>query len=388
MTLNNDQKNAKDEMYTSVDARENHVLMGFAGTGKTYLLSEIYKEMLASGRQVAFCTPTNKAAKVAREMGVASACTVYQLLCLAYKDGVMFQYKFPEFEDVEIIIIDECSMVNKMIMGLLEKYVPAEIPIIFVGDPYQLPPVKEEISLSFDTKNKSTLTEIVRQAAGSPIIEYSMDIRKNGFNYKKIPFDGKSILSIPPKKFLATVLNTYKGGGVTAAWTNKTVDAINYKAHTAIYGEGADDFCVGEKIVLGDPLLDPFDDSIVATVGDEFVVKSISSMGYAGYDAWGITTECDKKIYAIQEKEKAKYQAQLTRYYQAKDNFGYWKLKNRFTDIKLPYASTCHKLQGSTYSRVVIVGSDIGRNWIEKDRNKCAYVAVTRAADKIGFLEE
>ena len=386
LILTEGQKIAKKEIEESLFGirPRNHVLEGYAGVGKTVLVTHIFKNR----QNILFCAPTNKAAKVMREFGISGACTVYQLLCLALEKGKLFQYATPEFDNTEAIVVDECSMISAFIMELLGKYVPKHIPILFVGDPAQLPPVKEKLSKSFLTKNKSTLTEIVRQAEGNPIIKYSMDIRKNGFKLHAIPFDGKNIINVPQSKFFNMALSTYNGGGVTTAWTNKSVNHVNSVLHEMVYGKDVPDYCVGEKIILAEPLLDPFENNaVIATNGDEFIVGAIKPTRYMEYNIWKIETECGQTIYTVQEKDKPKYQNQLNKYFKANLTKEYWKLKERFTDIRLPYAVTCHKLQGSTYNRVIIVGEDIASNWDADSRNKCAYVAVTRAADKIGFLQ-
>ena len=389
--LKDGQLKARQEIEESLfGARpRNHVLMGYAGTGKSFLVSQIFDHR-ADLASIPFCAPTNKAAKVLREMGLQNVCTVYQLLCLAVDKGKLIQHSQPDFSEYKAIVIDECSMLNAFVMSLLEKHVPKNVPILFVGDPYQLPPVKESDSKSFLTPNKSILKEVVRQAAGNPIIKYSMAIREHGFSTKGIPFDGKHIIHVPKNQAYSAALAIYKRGGVTAAWTNKAVGMINQNLHAKIYGEDATDYCVGEKVILQEPLVDIFDDSqILATNGDEMVVKEIAAMQYKGFMAWRIETDCFNTIYAIQEGSRKEYEAELKRLAELKGDRmrQYWKLKESLTEIRLPYAVTCHKLQGSTFNQVLVVAEDIADNWVTRGRDSCGYVAVTRASDKLYIIQ-
>lgn len=158
-----------------------------------------------------------------------------------------------------------------------------------------------------------------------------------------------------------------------------------------IYGDNATDFCVGEEIILAEPLLDLYDGSVIATNGDRMTIHTLEATKFRGFESWKIEAYDEfnhlYNIIALQEKEKDKFYEALQRYHKAGDNFGYWKLKESFLDIRLPYAVTCHKLQGSTFNRVLICGEDIMAVWEKDTRAKCAYVAVTRATEKIGFLE-
>jgi len=86
MTLTSDQQQAATEILDSVDKGENHVLMGFAGTGKTYLTQ--YLGNALKDKNCAFVAPTNKAVKVLEENMPNHICTtIHKMLNLKLDKG-------------------------------------------------------------------------------------------------------------------------------------------------------------------------------------------------------------------------------------------------------------------------------------------------------------
>ncbi len=159
---------------------------GYAGTGKTYLSSIIAKEL--ANNRIAFCAYTGKAALVMRQRGMP-ATTIHQLIYNIdvkmvpyYDDNDRIRYKrklvTERKEKLEpkpaIILVDEASMVDKKILRDLLSF---EIPVIVIGDPFQLPPVNgDETDLL--TNPDVMLEEIMRQGEGSAIVYLAEKIRK------------------------------------------------------------------------------------------------------------------------------------------------------------------------------------------------------------------
>lgn len=161
-------------------------IAGYAGTGKTYL-SAIIANSLADNR-IAFCAFTGKAALVMQQRGLP-ATTIHQLIYNTeqkrepyYDDDGILRYKRKMVTTLKdkldpkpsIILVDEASMVSDKIRRDLFSF---DIPIIAVGDPFQLPPVNgEETDLLTDPD--VTLEEIMRQDEGSAIAYLAEKIRK------------------------------------------------------------------------------------------------------------------------------------------------------------------------------------------------------------------
>jgi len=152
---------------------------GFAGTGKTFLLSILAKKF---GENTAFCCFTGKAANVLRtklnEANVQySYCgTIHGLIYNPIVDKrsleVIGWIRKPDIEE-NLIVIDEASMVGSRIWGDLTKF---GVKILVVGDHFQLPPINSFINLM--DKPDITLEKIHRQAEDNPIIRLSMFVRE------------------------------------------------------------------------------------------------------------------------------------------------------------------------------------------------------------------
>lgn len=145
------------------------VLAGYAGTGKTSLIPHI-QDMYPGAVVVTY---TNKASLVLRSKGVCGVTTIHRLMYTLEDERTMTWAKNDFLKDrPSVIIVDEASMVSEQIRKDLESY---GIPVIYIGDPFQLPPVNENGSIMDDADFQ--LTEIRRQAEGSPIIQVATAIR-------------------------------------------------------------------------------------------------------------------------------------------------------------------------------------------------------------------
>lgn len=160
-------------------------IAGYAGTGKTYLSARIASEL--ADNNIAFCAYTGKAALVMQQRGMP-ATTIHQLIYntelktvpvleggrVIYKKKLVSELKERLDPKPAIILVDEVSMVDETILRDLMSF---NIPIITIGDPFQLPPVSgNETDLLTDPD--VTLEEIMRQDEGSAIVYLAEKIRK------------------------------------------------------------------------------------------------------------------------------------------------------------------------------------------------------------------
>jgi len=152
-------------------------LFGYAGVGKTTLARHVAEH--ASGKAL-FAAFTGKAALVLRSKGCYGASTIHSLIYNADED----KNGAPRFtlnkdgmaSRASLIVIDECSMVDEELGRDLLSFGK---PILVLGDPAQLPPVKGG-GFFTEAEPDVMLTEIHRQAADNPIIRLSQIIRTGG----------------------------------------------------------------------------------------------------------------------------------------------------------------------------------------------------------------
>ena len=153
------------------------VITGGPGTGKTTIIKSIIKLLEREGHKVALAAPTGRAAKRMSEATGYEARTIHRLLEIGYTGDdrdLLFQRNENNPLEANVIIIDEMSMVDMILMNHLLKAVPPGARLILAGDINQLPSVGAGNVLN-DIINSSLvktvrLTEIFRQAQESMII--------------------------------------------------------------------------------------------------------------------------------------------------------------------------------------------------------------------------
>lgn len=160
-------------------------LAGYAGTGKTSIAKQLVERLEKEHEEhdhrfrKAFAAFTGKASLVLERKGCSPASTVHGLIYkLDREEKGQLKFRRVDYDEVngilDLIILDECSMINGEMAGDLLFY---DVPILVLGDPGQLPPVDGE---GFFTAGEPDffLDEIHRQAEGSAIIQWATRIRQ------------------------------------------------------------------------------------------------------------------------------------------------------------------------------------------------------------------
>ena len=149
------------------------VLTGGPGVGKTTIVNSILKLVESRGCKVLLCAPTGRAAKRLSESAQAEARTVHRLLEFDPRQGGVRKDEADPL-DADLLVVDEVSMVDILLMNQLLKAVPSRAAVLLVGDVDQLPSVGPGAVLQdvIESGRVPTvrLTEIFRQAASSSIV--------------------------------------------------------------------------------------------------------------------------------------------------------------------------------------------------------------------------
>ena len=149
------------------------VITGGPGVGKTTIVNSILRILAAKGVGLSLCAPTGRAAKRMTEATGFEAKTIHRLLEVDPKTGG-FRRGSDHPIDCDLLVVDETSMVDVMLMQALLRAVPNHAALLIVGDIDQLPSVGPGQVLAdiitSGTVPVARLSEVFRQAAESRII--------------------------------------------------------------------------------------------------------------------------------------------------------------------------------------------------------------------------
>ncbi len=149
------------------------VMTGGPGVGKTTIVNAILRILAAKDVRLLLCAPTGRAAKRMKEATGLEAKTIHRLLEVDPKGGG-FKRGEDNPLDCDLLVVDETSMVDVMLMQALMKALPDKAALLLVGDIDQLPSVGPGQVLADVISSGAVpvvrLTEVFRQSAQSRII--------------------------------------------------------------------------------------------------------------------------------------------------------------------------------------------------------------------------
>lgn len=164
-------------------------LTGYAGTGKTRTMREVYQELRRTyeAHEIALMAPTWRAAiQLTESVGVQATSVHRRLYKGPEKEGR--QLKFDALQprgDIKAAIVDEASMIGTKLAKDLIRFMDG-YPILVVGDKGQLQPIKDTWGFNL-TDADYQLTQVFRQALDSPIIALSMATRESKpFSFRSV----------------------------------------------------------------------------------------------------------------------------------------------------------------------------------------------------------
>ena len=159
------------------------VLTGGPGTGKTTTTQGIIAALKHQGMKILLAAPTGRAAKRMSEATGMEAKTIHRLLEFNPQDGYKRNDENPL--EADALIVDECSMIDIILMNNLLKAVPTSMRLVLVGDIDQLPSVGAGNVLRDIIESHKIpvirLTRIFRQAQSSRIVMSAHAINQGRF---------------------------------------------------------------------------------------------------------------------------------------------------------------------------------------------------------------
>ncbi|GJQ60195.1 MAG: ATP-dependent RecD-like DNA helicase [Candidatus Scalindua sp. AMX11] len=157
------------------------IITGGPGTGKTTIINSITKIYQKLGQKILLAAPTGRAAKRMSGVTGCEAQTMHRLLGFT-PGGSGFQKNERNPLEAGLVVIDEASMVDTILMYHFMKAVPHESTVILVGDVSQLPSVGAgnilKDMIDSDVVSTVNLTEIFRQSRQSEIIVNAHSINR------------------------------------------------------------------------------------------------------------------------------------------------------------------------------------------------------------------
>jgi len=443
VTLTDHQQESFDKLWNFIEssADSNYYLFtGCAGSGKSTSIIQLICKFVdeAKFNRVAVTATTNKATKVVKDMLPAKYrdkvkfSTLHSILGLKHKitaNGKEVFEKDPKERSkvsmFDLLIIDESSMISDEVFHELQNQNKTGIKVIFVGDPNQINPVNHEHSIPMIEESRkkynieiTSLTEVVRQAKGNPIIEFSQDILYNFDNIELTPgqknfVDGRglAVLNKHQPEVVNSLLDHYfcsdefdKNADYckVLAWRNATVDKFNKVIRKMKYGNSAPKIVLQEKLIVDRPI--KRGDAVIFSINDELNVKKIEiktvKIGddtYQYYECLVEGIERTDTIKILHESSQGMFshklkvmeehaKAQTTSYQKSQNWIAYFEYKDHFDYVNYNYAVTCHCSQGSTYTNAFVVYSDITLNQNDEEMKRILYTAVTRPKENLFLL--
>lgn len=349
------------------------VLGGYAGTGKTTILSKIRDAI--DVKKVWFCCFTGKATLRLKETfsnfkPLDECTTIHKMLYRPVTDstGKIIDWEinkgFSNRTKPNLIVVDEASMIpNKIFNDLLDL----DIPIIFVGDHFQLPPVGDSFNVMEQTD--VALETVHRQALDSAIIRISIDIREGKpIGFQKFDEGVEKVRSVNELKDRVDICEDL-GNQFILTDTNKRRVYLNKIMRIKLnFNEPP---VVGDRVVC---LKNSWQNNPPIMNGMLGCIKSILLKSDEDYYEANIQLDGEETPY---HGLISSHQFNAERIYKP-DHITNWRDLGDCFDYG--YALSVHKAQGSEAKRVFLFGD--GRCFRE-NQQRWLYTAVTRASKEL-----
>ncbi len=413
-------------------------LSGYAGVGKSTLIKEFIRENKLYLESICVSAPTHKAKEVISQItGITTCKTVQELIGLRVDMDIdLFDINNMNFISDEskikigsfnLIIIDECSMINEHLFEYLTRFSKKyQTKLLYLGDSFQLNPIKEKISPVFVAIRQIKLTQIVRQKSSNPISELINVARLavaerddsfinwckerviEDFNVNEGYFitHNKALLLQKFVEYYQTNNNTY-----FVHYMNLHVEQWNKAIRNELIKDSEkyvkDELIMGYSTIVnkdGDYILQNSVVYKIVKVSSHYINLENVILNYYILDLINKKNE-HSQIKVIKNESIKEYKIVVAKKLQHSKNSGSWKPYYNFKEeyllneslevsagqfvskgLDYPYCITSHKSQGSTYDYVFVNLLNMTRCKNIIERNRLIYVAVSRASKGIIVL--
>ena len=376
-------------------------LAGPAGSGKTSLLLALITWAQQTGRRVFVAAPTNKAALRATEVTGQRATTVHKLVAkrpyIDSKTGELKGFDWiteapgdgdEEGEEAprggDVMIFDEASMIGVVMHRRIKVALPQGIHMIFVGDPYQLSPVKDAISPCLQNAD-ALLTTVHRQKSGSKLLEHATYVRTHmvEVNAGLLAKWGEILFQPSLKEFAQAIARGAYDQVLVSQ--NPTRLLINEAVREA---QGKPPLLAGPR--SGDVVmaLDTSKDGSIANGQQGTVVKCQEGHPINGEPIWFVVVDWGPSLgeVAVLVPKDGWYPSggklsDPARAKQAASRLRSVRSKYPIITVQASWAVTVHKMQGSEAARGAIVLDGWVGSW------RASYTAITRFKAGINYVK-
>jgi exodeoxyribonuclease-5 len=444
-TPTDDQSEALKKLAAYIVDNNNDVIFlmtGYAGTGKTSVISSVVKTLDLLRMRSVLLAPTGRAAKVLSSYAGRQAFTIHKKIYRqkSSKDGMGNFSLDRNLHKDTYFIVDEASMVSNMsgdsslfgsgrLLDDLIEYVYSGIDckLIIVGDTAQLPPVGSAVSPALDPAVVAEygfglisceLKQVVRQSETSGVLMNATRVRlqvaESDLVHPSIDcINYKDVIRITGEELIDEISSAYGACGMEG-----TIIVVNSNKQANRYNQGIRNriFCREEEISPGDMVMvvknnyfvmeDDEDKTGFIANGDIAEVRKIRKYEERyGFHFADMTLkfpdynlELESKVMLDvlhldtpalpSEKNRELFQSVLSDYISIKTRRKQFEaVKNdpffNALQIKFAYAVTCHKAQGGQWERVFIDQGMFNRNEVSIDYLRWFYTALTRSTDRV-----
>ena len=429
------------EFITTIGNRSIYLLKGYAGTGKTTLVSSLVKSLPVVAKRHVLMAPTGRAAKVLAKYSKRAASTIHRKIywIRTNKSGNTFITRKENTHTNTIFFVDEASMIsennekafgNRSLLDDLIEYVyeGLDCKLILIGDTAQLPPVHLEVSPALNEEilerksNKQIisreLTEVVRQKENSLILNNATLIRekiaKEDYTFPSIITNNEVIRINTGEDLQDALESAYSNNGINntsvICRSNKRANLYNQQIRAKIRWQ-ENEISSGDMLMVvrnnyfwldesskagfianGDIIMVTKINETIERYGFRFARASVEMVDYPkekNLDLLLLLDTLTSESPTISYDQYQKLYKEISKDYKGQKEINKKIKEDKFFNalqIKFAYAITCHKSQGGQWENIFVDMGYFTDQMLDKAYLRWLYTAITRATKKLYLI--